>query len=53
VDYLQAESPKEDHYANMEKMRDAQGKAEEYTYHSGPAVNRNVSNYSIISPPYI
>jgi len=32
----EAESPEENHYANMEKMRDAQGKAEEYTYHSGP-----------------
>lgn len=35
---LQAESPEEDHNANMEEMGNAQGEAEEYTYHSGPAV---------------
>jgi len=51
VDFLQAESPEEDHYANMEKMRDAQGKAEEYTYHSGPAVNsKRQQLFNSISP---
>lgn len=35
---LQAESPKENHDANMEEMGDAKGKAKEYAYHSGPAV---------------
>ena len=35
---LQAESPKEDHDANVEEIGDAQGKAEEYAYHSGPTV---------------
>jgi hypothetical protein len=38
IDHLQAESPEENHYANMEEMGDAKGEAEEYAYHSGPAV---------------
>lgn len=38
TEYLQAESSEENHDANMEEVGDAQGKAEEYTYHSGPTV---------------
>jgi len=31
-----AESPEENHDANMKEIGDAKGEAEEYTYHSGP-----------------
>lgn len=36
---LQADSPKEDHDADMEEMRYPEGKAQEYAQHSGPAVH--------------
>jgi len=34
---IQAEDAKQDNQAEVEAIRNAQGKAEEYTYHSGPA----------------
>lgn len=35
---LHANCTKEDHYTNMEKVRDSHSEAEEYTDHSGPAI---------------
>jgi hypothetical protein len=34
---LHANCTEEDHYTNMEKIRDSHSEAEEYTDHSGPA----------------
>jgi hypothetical protein len=38
IEDLQAESSEENHDANVKEVGDAQGKAEEYAYYSGPTV---------------